>query len=720
MIVASVLLIAPQNAAAVRQEGPKVAVLVAPAGDQTATYVKLADEAAEVATESGARVSTAYAPEATRDDVMYAVRGANIVVYFGERSDAAAVTNLDPSLDVDAAADALLNLRAAEAAPEATDDPQAYFNQDWIARNARPASGYVMIYSRARPAASDAAESENVEPAVALRNLVPPLQGNYILSQRFHGGHAALDLAAAAGTPVYAVADGVVSGAGRDEETPYAFDRSVTGGGIMVAIRHPGGLTTQYAHLLRLAPGLTAGDRVRAGDIIGTVGSTGRSTGNHLHFGVFEGGRTINPLKLFEGLSEASIEAASDPDSEATLAASSVEQANLRAGFYSEAALRSGAAAYYTTDFAGGATRLVRDILRSPSTSYGDIFRNDPAFPFGRLDATEHPFLTDRQLWMHRSLYNGSLSYWYAFAGDPEATLAGTGVDSRRIQFRTARALTFAAGRHVGHQFDEDGTVTRSRSARLREPSSATTTVRTRIPGRDGYWFKITDGVWKGYYIRESKRVFLPGNGIETALRPERSVLFSAGEHVGYRFTRDGIVADAKPYELTRRSMAPASRRAIINGERYLFISAGIWDGYWVRESDTVRVRPLPAPKLSPTSEAAMRELLEELRADMAAGLDNDLVGHLTDREITRDAADGDLGAAATKPGTTGTAPAPGAPPPGGSPSGPGAPPPGEEPPPSGGEEPTPTPTPTPTPSGVPTLPPLPVPTLPPPGITIP
>lgn len=96
--------------------------------------------------------------------------------------------------------------------------------------------------------------------------------------------HAGVDFAAPTGTPVYAAGNGVV-----------ASIRHERGYGKIVRIRHPGGIETRYAHLSRFARGIRAGAPVRQGDVIGAVGSTGLSTGPHLHYEVVVGGRPVNP-----------------------------------------------------------------------------------------------------------------------------------------------------------------------------------------------------------------------------------------------------------------------------------------------------------------------------------------------------------------------------------------------------------------------------------------
>lgn len=104
---------------------------------------------------------------------------------------------------------------------------------------------------------------------------------------RFHKG---VDLAAAAGTPIVAAADGRVLSAG----WAGGYGRAVT-------IAHAGGIETRYGHMSRLAA--YAGELVHRGEVIGYVGSSGLSTGPHLHFEVTRNGQAVNPLtaKLIAG-----------------------------------------------------------------------------------------------------------------------------------------------------------------------------------------------------------------------------------------------------------------------------------------------------------------------------------------------------------------------------------------------------------------------------------
>lgn len=99
--------------------------------------------------------------------------------------------------------------------------------------------------------------------------------------------HLGVDYAAPTGTPVWAMAGGKVTYAGWKGAN-----------GRLVRIDHGNGLTSGYAHLHRIAKGIKRGVRVRQKQVIGFVGSTGRSTGPHLHFAVRRGGRFVDPRKL--------------------------------------------------------------------------------------------------------------------------------------------------------------------------------------------------------------------------------------------------------------------------------------------------------------------------------------------------------------------------------------------------------------------------------------
>ncbi|MDP3906610.1 M23 family metallopeptidase [Novosphingobium sp.] len=100
--------------------------------------------------------------------------------------------------------------------------------------------------------------------------------------------HQGIDLSQPTGTPIRATADGVVGRA--DWFSSY---------GLFISLEHGGSIETRYGHMSRL--NVAAGQVVKKGDIIGYVGSTGRSTGPHLHYEVRIAGVAVNPLPYMQG-----------------------------------------------------------------------------------------------------------------------------------------------------------------------------------------------------------------------------------------------------------------------------------------------------------------------------------------------------------------------------------------------------------------------------------
>jgi murein DD-endopeptidase MepM/ murein hydrolase activator NlpD len=106
--------------------------------------------------------------------------------------------------------------------------------------------------------------------------------------------HKGTDYAAPTGTPIRATSDGRVTYAARNGSF-----------GNLVIVKHAGGFETKYAHLSRYAKGLSRGDRVRQGEIIGYVGSTGGATGPHLHYEFLVNGVHQNPRTILDKLPKA-------------------------------------------------------------------------------------------------------------------------------------------------------------------------------------------------------------------------------------------------------------------------------------------------------------------------------------------------------------------------------------------------------------------------------
>ena len=106
------------------------------------------------------------------------------------------------------------------------------------------------------------------------------------IGRRFQASHPGIDYAAPVGTPVHATADG---------EVDLPTGAQVTGYGNVVVVKHRASVSTLYAHLDSFAPGIRSGMRVRQGELIGFVGTTGWTTGPHLHYELRVDGKPTNP-----------------------------------------------------------------------------------------------------------------------------------------------------------------------------------------------------------------------------------------------------------------------------------------------------------------------------------------------------------------------------------------------------------------------------------------
>lgn len=114
-----------------------------------------------------------------------------------------------------------------------------------------------------------------------------------VRSDPFHGTaamHAGIDIPGPIGTPIYATADGVIGRTGR-----------FGGYGNLITVNHGKGIETRYGHLSKIL--VTANSRVRRGQLIGLMGSTGRSTGSHLHYEVRVDGKALNPMPFMQNAS---------------------------------------------------------------------------------------------------------------------------------------------------------------------------------------------------------------------------------------------------------------------------------------------------------------------------------------------------------------------------------------------------------------------------------
>lgn len=198
-----------------------------------------------------------------------------------------------------ASADIAAPLRAAQATKPAanTDEQFRQLFSSWRSMDKARSSSLVSVLSPGNVATSGQAITGVARRpgSVSIPSRMP-VEGIRLTSDfgmRAHpvlGGrraHKGVDLAGPVGTPIHATADGMVSKA--EWFSSY---------GLYVSLEHGGDIQTRYGHMSRL--NVAAGQQVRKGDIIGFVGSTGRSTGPHLHYEVRVAGEAVNPIPYMQ------------------------------------------------------------------------------------------------------------------------------------------------------------------------------------------------------------------------------------------------------------------------------------------------------------------------------------------------------------------------------------------------------------------------------------
>jgi hypothetical protein len=253
---------------------------------------------------------------------------------------------------------------------------------------------------------------------------------------------------------------------------------------------------------------------------------------------------------------------------------------------YSTPPLRLGATAYYATTGAGAS--IVSSILSNPTTSYGDIFRANRNFTASALRTFAHADVPGNSIWLQND------GYHYAFAGDPNGTPGGAGV----IQPPTAfpARLDFGEGTHTGYKFGSSGQLLAKRTYTLSRASGASASSLRPIANQSGEWFSVINGVWAGYWIRQSDVVHLSGDTIvigtldSRTFNPVVRLAFKEGTHTGYKFNASGALLSERSYTLSHDSGAATSKVATISRQSgsWFYVVNGVWAGYWLRASDVL------------------------------------------------------------------------------------------------------------------------------------
>jgi hypothetical protein len=160
--------------------------------------------------------------------------------------------------------------------------------------------------------------------------------------------------------------------------------------------------------------------------------------------------------------------------------------------------------------------------------------------------------------------------------------------------------LVFKMGTHTGYHFSSTGAMTAVKSYTLLKDSSAATSTRKLVTNQSGTWFYVVNGVWAGYWMRQSSVLYLAASPVSAAAAPNATfnpvahLTFKMGSHTGYRFSSSGVMTAQKSYTLVKDSGASTSTRRSITNQAgtWFYIVNGVWAGYWLRASDVLFLTP--------------------------------------------------------------------------------------------------------------------------------
>jgi hypothetical protein len=166
--------------------------------------------------------------------------------------------------------------------------------------------------------------------------------------------------------------------------------------------------------------------------------------------------------------------------------------------------------------------------------------------------------------------------------------------------FNPAAQLVFKMGTHTGYQFSSTGAMTAVKSYTLPTNQNANTSVRKTITNQSGTWFYVVNGVWAGYWMRQSSNLYLATAPVaalsapNATFSPAKPLVFKMGTHTAYQFNSSGVMTAQKSYTLPNDQNANTSiRKTIVNQSgTWFYIVNGVWAGYWMRWSDVLYLKP--------------------------------------------------------------------------------------------------------------------------------
>ena len=502
---------------------PKVAVIVGPVGSLTPTYLALAELAAVRAERHGATVSRAYSPNATPANVLAAVADANMVIYFGH-----GYGHPSPYGGLNTAKQNGWALQGPGARGTHGDAAGqiAYYGEDWIVANARPAPGFVMIYSNTcyAPGASEGVSGH--APATALE--AAQRVAYYSRSTFRLGGSAyfATDFDRGAADLV----DRLLGNPGATFANAFVTDPRYV----------PSGLTIQGHHF-------SAGQQL-------WLHRSKYTDGPPNYWYAFAGDPELTPARAWDPVAP-TVTMEAPPVDVAPDAALTVRASEPLVGL-SETTLR-------LTDGAG--------TIVPATVSY------DAQAATVRVQPAQPMRLSERyQLDVMNGITDG--------AGNALAPLAltiRTRLDADPLV--GALPIVLESGMHQLLRFDELGALAQMQNLDVADPRWLTASNRARLEGRAGTWLELSGGGLDGWWVQESSAAHAIGVVEEAALDPGTTVTLR-GQRYAVSAARDGTFEPLTELSDVEERSIEVDRRLVLDGRTYVRFapSEGGLAGSWV------------------------------------------------------------------------------------------------------------------------------------------
>jgi hypothetical protein len=512
----------PASAAAAASP-TRVAIIVGPVGSLTPTYLHLAELAAAEAERHGASVARAYSPNATPANVLAAVEGAHIVIYFGH-----GYGHPSPYGGLNTARQngwALQGSGARGTHGDSLGGELAYYGEDWIVANARPVPGFVMIYSNVcyAPGASEgghraATEAEALQRVAYYSRKVFQMGGSAYYAVDFDRGAADL-------------VGRLLANRQTSYGTLFATDRRY----VPAALR-------AYGHPI------SSGQQV-------WLHRTKYTDGPPNYWYAFAGNPSAVPDRSWDP--DAPTATVSTPTSDLSLGSV------LRVAF-TEPVLGVTAD---TLRLVGPGDRFVPAEVTLDAKTNEATLRPDAALALGTRYRLE--------------LADGVTDH----AGNPAAATAwslATRLDTDPLEDETPMVLR--PGTHRLVRVDALGAVVEERMLEIADVRWLSAVTRSRLPGQPGSWLEIGTASLAGWWVAESRDAHLPGLIDAATYAPDAEIELPTGGHSRYVVDGDVATPDGRWALPSARSVA-VDRRLVADGALLVHVAVSDPDaaGQWLR-----------------------------------------------------------------------------------------------------------------------------------------